>query len=67
MQSVAKRRMPRSVTSTVVVAEAAKQGVLLSPWNASRVRAVTHLDADATAVARAGGVVREVIERLTPD
>jgi threonine aldolase len=58
--------LPRSVTSTAVVAAAAEQGVLLSPWNASRVRAVTHLDVAAAAVARAGGVVRDVIERLTP-
>ena len=56
--------LPPGVTSAAVVAGAKEAGVLLSPWNASRVRAVTHLDVDAESVERAGHVVREIIERL---
>jgi hypothetical protein len=44
------------------VSAAKADGVLISPWNASRVRAVAHLDADAAAVTRAANVVREAIE-----
>jgi threonine aldolase len=46
-----------------VVARAAEQGVLLSPWSATRLRAVTHLDVDAAAIARAGVVLRDALER----
>ena len=46
-----------------VVARAADEGVLLSPWSATRLRAVTHLDVDAAGIARAGAVLREVLER----
>jgi threonine aldolase len=56
--------LPAGVTSTAVVAAVKDHGVLLSPWSVSRVRAVTHLDVDADAVARAGQVVRSAIERL---
>jgi threonine aldolase len=56
--------LPAGVTSSAVVAAAKDDGVLLSPWNASRVRAVTHLDVDADAAARAGQIVRSAIERL---
>jgi threonine aldolase len=56
--------LPAGVTSAAVVAAAREHGVLLSPWNASRVRAVAHLDADSAAVARASEVVRGAIERL---
>jgi threonine aldolase len=56
--------LPAGVTSTAVVAAARDGGVLLSPWNPSRVRAVAHLDADSATVTRAAGVVRSVLERL---
>jgi threonine aldolase len=56
--------LPDGVTSTAVVAAARGEGVLLTPWHASRVRAVTHLDVDAAAVALAGRTVRAIIERL---
>jgi threonine aldolase len=56
--------LPTGVTSSAVVAAAREEGVLLSPWNPSRVRAVAHLDADSAAVLRAAGVVRSVVERL---
>ena len=46
------------------VTEASKEeGVLISPWHASRVRAVTHLDVDTSAISRAAEVVRGAIER----
>ncbi|MEO6528898.1 MAG: GntG family PLP-dependent aldolase [Gemmatimonadaceae bacterium] len=54
------------VSSTEVVAASKDEGVLLSPWNATRVRAVTHLDVDSGSAARAGATVRAVIERLSP-
>jgi threonine aldolase len=56
--------LPTGVTSTAVVDLARVEGVLITPWNASRVRAVTHLDVDANAVGQAANVVRSVIERL---
>ncbi len=55
--------LPDGMTSDAVVASARAQDVLISAWHASRVRAVTHLDADAEAVARAAVVVREAIEQ----
>ena len=44
--------LPEGMTSAAVVSAAKDDGVLISPWHASRVRAVAHLDADAAAVAR---------------
>lgn len=55
--------LPSGITSGAVVAAARDEGVLISAWNASRVRAVAHLDVDAAAVARAADVVRGAIER----
>ena len=55
--------LPAGVTSTAVVAAAKEGGVLITPWNLSRVRAVAHLDADTAAVTRAAEVVRAAIER----
>jgi threonine aldolase len=56
--------LPAGVTSAAVVAAAKAEDVLISPWHASRVRAVAHLDADAAAVSRAADVVRDAIERI---
>ena len=56
--------LPAGVTSAAVTAAAKEDDVLISPWHASRVRAVAHLDADAAAVARAAEVVRGAIERI---
>lgn len=56
--------LPDGVTSGAVVAMAKDDGVLISPWSASRVRAVTHLDADTAAVTKAADVVRRAIERV---
>ena len=56
--------LPEGVTSTAVVDRARVQGVWVTPLNATRVRAVTHLDVDAESVGRAGEVLRGVMERL---
>jgi len=55
--------LPDGVTSSAVVAAAAEEGVRVTPWSATRIRAVTHLDVDAEAVDRAGHVVRAILER----
>jgi len=54
--------LPEGTTSASVVAAAAEQGVRITPWSATRIRAVTHLDVDAAAVTRAVEVVRSAIE-----
>jgi threonine aldolase len=54
--------LPPGITSAAVSGRARDGGVLVSPWSATRVRAVTHLDADRAAVTRASQVVREAIE-----
>ena len=56
--------LPDGMTSTAVVDRSRLEGVWITPWSATRVRAVTHLDVDAASVSRAGDVVRSVIERL---
>jgi len=54
--------LPEGMTSAAVVAAAGEQHVRITPWSATRIRAVTHLDVDAAAVVRAGEVVRAAIE-----
>ena len=56
--------LPASLDAFAVVAEAARRDVLLTPWSATRIRAVTHLDVAESDVRLAGGVVREVLERM---
>jgi threonine aldolase len=56
--------LPQGMTSTEVVGRAAERGLRISPWHASRVRAVTHLDADGAAIARAGEILRGVLDEL---
>lgn len=56
--------LPGSIDAFTVVAEAARRGVLLTPWSPSRIRAVTHLDVGESAVRMAGEVVREVLVRM---
>ena len=53
--------LPPGQDAFAVVAEAARCGVLLSPWSATRVRAVFHLDVDAKGAERAGEVMRGVL------
>jgi threonine aldolase len=57
--------VPAGTTSAAVTARAAEQGVRITPWSATRIRAVTHLDVDLAAVTRAAEVVRSAIESET--
>ncbi len=54
--------LPTGVTSAAVVARAAREGVLIDAWHATRVRAVAHLDVDAEGMRRAAAVVRAAID-----
>jgi threonine aldolase len=54
--------LPAGMTAGDVASRCAAEGVKISPWNASRVRAVTHLDVDRAGVARAGEVLSRVLE-----
>ena len=54
--------LPEGMTSADVAGAAAEQGVHITPWSATRLRAVTHLDVDTAAVTRAAEVVRSVID-----
>ncbi len=53
--------LPAGLLAADVVARCAERGVKITPWNASRVRAVTHLDVDKAAVRRAGEVLAAVL------
>jgi threonine aldolase len=54
--------LPAGAASADVAARARDGGLLVSPWSGTRVRAVTHLDADRAAVTRAGEILRAAIE-----
>jgi threonine aldolase len=54
--------LPAGVSSAQVVARAKEDGVLITPWSNTRVRAVAHLDADGAAMVRGGEVVKAAIE-----
>lgn len=49
--------LPAGVDAFAVVDAAARHDVLLTPWSRTRIRAVTHLDADASAVLKAAEAV----------
>jgi threonine aldolase len=53
--------LPDGMAASTVAAKCAERGVKISAWNASRVRAVTHLDVDRAAVKRAGEVLASVL------
>ena len=53
--------LPAGIAASDVVARCAEQGVKITAWNASRVRAVTHLDVDQAGVRRAGEVLARVL------
>lgn len=53
--------LPQGLAAADVVARCAEEGVKITPWNASRVRAVTHLDVDTASVRRAGEVLATVL------
>lgn len=54
--------LPAHVDAAALVARAADAGVLITPWSASRVRAVTHLDVGRAAVEQAAAVVARCLE-----
>lgn len=54
--------LPAGVSSAEVVRRAGRQGVLITAWNASRVRAVTHLDVSRDAVSAAAATLAKVLE-----
>lgn len=56
--------LPDGVTSAALVAAAKRDDVLITSWSPTRVRAVTHLDADTSAMTTAADVVRAAIERI---
>jgi threonine aldolase len=53
--------LPDGVDSGKVVAAAKAQGLLVTPWNPTRIRAVTHLDVSADDVRRAAGILATVL------
>ncbi|MFL5561184.1 MAG: threonine aldolase family protein [Gemmatimonadaceae bacterium] len=55
--------LPAGIASDTVAARCAEAGVKISGWNASRVRAVTHLDVNRDDVRRAGEVLASVLEK----
>jgi threonine aldolase len=54
--------MRAGVSAFEIVRAAAEHDVLLTPWSPTRIRAVTHLDADDAAVERAGQVLVELLK-----
>jgi threonine aldolase len=54
--------LPAPRTSVAFVAAASARGVALSPWNATRVRAVFHLDVSGTDVLAASEVVSDLLQ-----
>ena len=56
--------LPAGVAATDVSARCSAEGVRITPWSATRVRAVTHLDVDAAMVRAAGTVIARSIEGL---
>jgi threonine aldolase len=54
--------LPDTVDAPSVVSAAAREGVLLTPWSASRIRAVFHLDIDDAMPRRAAEIVVRLLE-----
>jgi threonine aldolase len=55
--------LPETLNAFSVVTEAGRRDVLLTPWSATRIRAVTHLDVGEKEVQTAAKVVAEVLGR----
>ncbi len=53
---------PDGVYSGPILARAREQGVLLSGWSPTRIRAVTHLDVDRARVTRAADVLVQLLD-----
>ena len=56
--------LPPGAPAPALVARAAEAGVLVTPWSATRIRAVTHLDVDADRVHSAGKTIAATLEAL---
>ncbi|MDQ6827567.1 MAG: aminotransferase class I/II-fold pyridoxal phosphate-dependent enzyme [Gemmatimonadota bacterium] len=56
--------LPHGATSIEIAARAKERGVLISAWTTTRLRAVMHLDVDATDVKRAAEIVAQVLEEM---
>lgn len=56
--------LPPGLAAPALVEATSQDGVLLTMWNTSRVRAVTHLDVPADAARRAGEITAAAIARL---
>jgi threonine aldolase len=56
--------LPAGMNALDLVRRAAEENVLITPWSATRVRAVTHLDVDASQVRRAAEVVAGLLETI---
>jgi threonine aldolase len=54
--------LPPMLNAFSVVSEAARRDVLLTPWSATRIRAVTHLDVGEREIRAAARVVADVLE-----
>jgi threonine aldolase len=54
--------LPDGVAAPAIAAAAAAEGVLVTPWSATRIRAVTHLDVGDGEVRRAAEVVARLVE-----
>ncbi|HSJ64779.1 MAG TPA: GntG family PLP-dependent aldolase [Gemmatimonadaceae bacterium] len=55
--------LPSGADAYDVVASAARMDVLLTPWSRGRIRAVTHLDVDASAVLKAAEAIGAAMRR----
>ena len=53
--------LPPHLDAFDVVRRAAEQGILVTPWSASRIRAVTHLDVGDAEIRRAGDVLAKLL------
>ena len=56
--------LPLGMPAPTLVARAADAGVLVTPWSATRIRAVTHLDVDAESVRKAGEMLANTLHLL---
>ncbi|HEX7019729.1 MAG TPA: GntG family PLP-dependent aldolase [Gemmatimonadaceae bacterium] len=56
--------LPPGKTVDPIALAAAEEGVLISEWNPTRIRLVTHLDVSKEQVERAANVLRKVMERV---
>ena len=58
--------LPPRLDAFAVVERAAAEGILVTPWSRTRIRAVTHLDVDAAMVRRAAETIARLVEGARP-